>query len=130
MKKIVAVVVLLMVGACKGPAGSDGKNGVGIPGVPGQNGAPANISNYSGYINSDVQTVSVPVLGVNSDLSVFVQDASNTFTELPIYYPALGYNVYYLASLGQVVIYNGLKGGVTQYKVTVENGGVNAARFK
>ena len=119
MKKIIAVVILGLMVGCKG---TSGKNG--------QNGASANISNYSGYINSDTQSVNVPDLGINSDLSVFVQDAQNTFVELPVYFPSAGYNVYYVASLGNVIIYNALKGGLTQYKVMVENVGSFSSRLK
>jgi hypothetical protein len=70
MKKLMLVVCLLMLGACKGKNGKDGANGVnGAPGLPGLNGPV--MTKHAGSAPFTDFWVSAPEMTVDSLISVY-----------------------------------------------------------
>ena len=117
MKKlIVAGLLLVAVAGCKGPQGSKGD--AGSPG-------PGTITNYSGSITSDLQTVYIPAYDGGAGLSVFIGDSTG-MAELPYFMPGIGFNAYYIAQVGKVVLYNTMTAGGLTYKIMVIKGSSSA----
>ena len=106
MKKILMIVAMLLITGCKGKDGA--------PGLPS-----STMYIYQGSIIKDPQEIYIPTLKLETNLSVYVGDASGEFSEIPAFLPGLGKNVWYTSKFSNVTI-GGTNGtGLDMYKIVV-----------
>lgn len=120
MKK--AIVALLLLAACKGPAGSNGSTGLTGPrGDPGQPGLPSGHFEFiTGPVTSDDFTVTDPRVARSQQTTVYISDGTR-YTALNTYLPGAGKNAFYVITIGPgtVEIVNGKTAGGSTYLVDV-----------
>lgn len=103
---------LLLLGACKGPAGSKGD--AGLPGKPGA----GSFVFINGNVSSDDFTVSDSRISAADQIGVYVGDGTNA-AQLPYFLPGLGVNTFYVFRPGQVEIVNAVKANATKYVIEI-----------
>lgn len=106
MKRLAITLLALGLMSCKGPQGDKGDKG------------PGAVTNLSGIVSSNSFYVFNSAITPNANVFVSIGDGFS-FTELPYFLPAQGFNTYYMISPGSVQIFNAQLAGATAYKITV-----------